>query len=294
MPKETQSGGITLREGKNRKLAYVEEFRKMLRENSGIIKAAMHLADQAVAEYNPPEIKMENEEGLERELKYEKATGRWLRLVGDEIFATDSKGKIYFPELDEGVKLGDWIPMDFGRGTLLYPGEPILDKKTTLVVSALGRSNREFQREGLIVRNKCDYFIMTIDGQSFFVKRLFVTTTPGVAEFKNTMRAKEVLKDLPFVKVVEAQLGFQNQNESWYVSKWENLENVGYEPYHQLTFMPTGLAGKVAEIRKRLTGAGLGYDINTNLFYNPGTDSFIMLDVTGHERFGNPVVKIQN
>ena len=279
------------REGKVGKVAWMREFREMLRENPGIVRAAIRLADQAVAEYDPPEIEMENEEGLERKLKYEKATSRWLRLVEDEIWATDSKGKIYFPELDEGVKLGDWIPMDFGRGTLLYPGNPIADQKTSLVVSILGRSNREFQRESFTVRNKCDYFIMTIDGKSFFVKRSFVTTTPGVAEFKNSMTAKEILKDLPFVKVVESELGFQNKDESWYVPRWENIENAGYESYNQLTLLPTGLAEKAAKIRQRLTEAGLGYDIGANLFYNPGTDHFILLDVTGNERFGNPFIK---
>ncbi|MFA6519999.1 MAG: hypothetical protein WCT44_00120 [Candidatus Paceibacterota bacterium] len=290
MPKETSPNirSIEGRTGK-RRIAYQEEFRNLLREHPGIVRTAQKLANQAIAEYSPPELKMKNEEGYVRELQYDKETGQWLRLVDDELYEIKN-GKLFFPDLDPDVKLGDWIPMDFGRGTLLYPGKPIMDESSGLVVSVLGRSNRELSNDFTIRRDKCDYFTMTIGDKTFFVKRAYVTTNPGWSEFKNTISAKEVLKDLPFVKVAEAQLGYQDENESWYISMWETIENAGYDSY-STTFRTKDLVEKVDKIRDRLRSVSLDYDVSANLFYSPFTETFILVDVTGTDRLGNPILK---
>ena len=288
MHKETPPGEVTYFESRSRKLAYLEEFRQMLEENPGITRAAITLADQAVAEYDPSPVQMVNEEGYIREVKYDRETGKWLRQVDDESWSLQ-EGEVRPEGVPPGTKFGDWIPMDFGRCMLFRPGKPIIDEATGLVVSVIGRSNREFDLEIAATRiDKSDYFIMTINGKSFFVKRSFITLTPGASEFKNTLVAKGALKDLPFVRVVEAQLGYQSKNESWYVSKWEDIENAGYEPYELVKTKE--LEEKVTQIKDRLIKIGIGADISSNLFYNPGTNNFILLDITGQDKLGTPLV----
>jgi hypothetical protein len=301
MPKET-TPTTSSHETKNRKLAYNIEFRNMLRENLGIIKTAIELADRAVAEYNPPEITVS---GIR--LKFNRVSGKWLQ--EQKMFAMRD-GEIDINTYDESR----WVPMNFGRAMVLVPSEPIRDKKTGLEVIVLGKSNREFSNSWWsdIVRiDKCDYLRLNFRGHSFFIKRSFITENPGFNEFKNTVSAEKALKDLDFIKVVKPKLGFQDKNQSWYVSEWQELESVGFAPYEQMTASGIDDYGnqvdnlyrkgeetkkrideKVEEIRTALKRVCVGIpDLEPNLFYNPNTETFILLDVTSENSatLGKPI-----
>jgi hypothetical protein len=296
MPKETQPG-VTSSTTENKKLVYVDEFRNLLRENPGIIKTAIALTDKAIEKYNPPNVVVGK-----TELKYEKETGRWLRQQTDYIYGDD--GKITFDESGGAItKPGRWITMDFGRGTILYLAKPVKDKNSGLEVAVLGRSNRDFGDGGRI--DKCDYLKMTIKNKSFFVKRSFISINPGFTEFENTTSAKELLKDFEFVKVVEAQLGYQDKNESWYVSKWEEFETDSFgslehsfDDYGNMIGRISGkeeyedAEQKAKQIKEKLREAGIHRDLGANLFYSRKIKSFFLLDVTGEDpsrMLGNPM-----
>ena len=269
-------------EGKNAKIAWDRKFREMLRAHPGIIKTAIALVDKAIDEYAP-----ENTTYGSLELKYDKETARWLE-----------------------EKHAGYRPLAYGRGTILVPGRPMMDDKTGLEVVVLGRSNREMQGMIRTRFDKCDYLKLSYDGKSFFVKRSFVTTNPGFIEFSNIQEAKELLKDLPNVGVVDAKMGYQDKNESWYISKWENLETDGFQsdPYNQLNdYGKNKLPAETQDsffafenerdylnykqgrklIEEKLKPTGIDRDLNANLFYNPKTKTFILLDVTGGRKGGH-------
>jgi len=70
---------------------------------------------------------------------------------------------------------------------------------------------------------------VSTNGSSFFLKaelteRLnYVVGTKGADEYKSTLIAKELVKDIPLVEVVEPLLGYQGTGKSFFVSKWQNL-----------------------------------------------------------------------
>ncbi|PIT92979.1 MAG: hypothetical protein COU06_02520, partial [Candidatus Harrisonbacteria bacterium CG10_big_fil_rev_8_21_14_0_10_38_8] len=192
-------------EGKEKKLGYENEFRALLKENPGILKVAIKLIDQALEEYNPPEKIVDNEYSEKVKLMYDKEANKWLQGLKDYHLR---------------------YPMRIGRGTLLVPGEPVKDEESGLTVTVLGRSNRKFPKREDIG----DYLKITFQGQSFFVKRSYITISPGFREFQDTLTAKEALKELEYVKVIEAKLGYQDDKESWFVSRFEDLETAGYKP----------------------------------------------------------------
>lgn len=277
MPKE-ELQPIRFIEGENRKSAWVRELRTTLREHRGVIKTAISLSNQAVEQYNPDRVKF----GV-LDVEYDKKEAKWF-----------------------GVKNGilDRSPRQIMvRGTMLAPGKPIMDEPSGLEVTLLGRSNREIRGWHHTRIDKCDYLKFTLDSKSFFVKRSFVTINPGFVEFHNTLFAKELLKDLDFVRVINAELGYQDQNESWFVSKWEDLEEAGYAPYRttvndygKITRISEEVEGsyggfeskkeylnvqkKVKLIEEKLKTLSMDLDMEANLFYNHQTKTFILLDIT--------------
>ncbi len=271
----------------SRKIAYDDlEFRKMLRESPGIIKEAIALATRASEEYEPQPIAIKN-----TEVSYDKESGQWLQADGE--------------------------PATEGRGTFISPGKTFTDENSDLEVAMLGKSKRELESENKksVRVDDCDYLKINFKGHSFFVKRSFVTINPGFTEFESTIKAKEALKDLNFIKVVEAKLGYQDKNESWYVSEWQEIEQAGFVPFDtlslggiddygnsidgfsrndfrseasQMRFAELKIKAQRIENTLRRAGVNTG-DLYANLFCNFNTGTFILLDVGVDEKgLGNP------
>lgn len=265
------------------RLAYANEFREMLKGHRGIIRTAIGLMDKASSEYSPPNFRV----GTTR-LQWNKQTETWedVRWIN-----------LPFPEMKpKGLAIG--------RGVIFLPGESLRDEKSGLEVALLGKSRR--QKESLISysvrRDKSDYFRLNLGDRSFFVKRSFITNNPGFTEFANMEKARDLLKDLLFVKVIEAQLGYLDKKQSWYVSSWQNLEEAGFmsigailmedvDDYGRLRSdefkdhwgyvkAESVLKKQIEQIRKRLKPADLDGDISVNLFYNSTSKTFILLDVS--------------
>lgn len=281
-----------------RKLAYMDKFRAMLHEKPGMIKTATELMNRAIDDYHPESFEYRPGQTV----RYDKPTNTWLiNEPGHEVVldergqpVLDEKGKYTYREFDEQ-------PFYYGRGTLLVPGEPVADQATGVSVTVLGRSNRDLVSNRLQTErrvDKTDYFKVDINGIAYFVKYATVTQNPGFDEFQATHKAKELLADLLDVEVVEAQLGYQDDQHSWYVASWKKLETAGYIPYDsgrlsndygkyverpKRSQLPTE---KYQQIEERLRAAHLDGDLETNLFFIPSTDRFFLLDVTSENRKG--------
>jgi hypothetical protein len=305
MPREFGKEIGTLESRRGPKLAYDLEFRKLLRENPGIINAAIELANVGVLEYNPPAVMYGK-----TELRYDKKSQKWLYEARRSVF---KDGKIALDEKGEPIyESGNWRPMDFGRLVILAPGNTLKDSNLELTV--LGRSNREIAAMNGTRIDVCDYFKLSLQGHTFFAKRSFQTKNPGFQEFENTLKATEALAGLDFVKVIEAQLGYQDQHESWYISKWEDLEGAGFAPYQKgMGMTEVDDYGKIHGLKIGEKGAFVGfpsredydeaeakykiieqilmthtthyfYDLGANIFYNLKTKTFVVLDVTGGKK----------
>ncbi len=292
MPRERPEILTRAPKGRDAKITYATEFRDMLRENPGIIKIAIRLADEAVEKYEPKNIQI----GSYR-LKYNRESRGW--------FIDSDSGQTSILNRPE-----------FGRGVFLVPGKPSTDIESGLKVTVLGRSLREGIGGDRSRFDKADYFKFYFKGKAFFVKRSFITITPGFEEFQSIVRAKKALSDLDNVRLVEAQMGYQDNNESWYISKWENLESAGFLPENSLfggpdnygkhrkrgTFLQDSkniteefndYSATEQTILSRLYKAGIVKDADNNLFYNLKTKQFIFLDLGFNESkgLGNPIRK---
>lgn len=284
---------ITLKESPFRKLGYAQEFRQLLNEHPGIIKTTLGMTQKAEDQYNPPNIFIGP-----NELRWNKDEVRF------EVFRTHIQGVI--KDLEIPKPFSDLI---WGRGAVLGPAETITDPESGLQVTALGKSKRDFRRTGLaglaigreiVRRDRSSYFKIALGDQAFFVKKSTATTNPGFQEFQSSVRAKEALLDLDFVSVVEAQLGYQDKHQSWFVSKWNDLESSGFFPYDVLVggvpddygkhidfedrielVEQQDIGQRVKQIQDKLTASGIDIqDSQMNTFYNPNTDKFLLLDVT--------------
>lgn len=300
-------------ESEQRKLAYANEFRIMLHEHPGILRVAIETVDKAIAQYNPAPTEIGK---AEIPVSYDQKTGQW---VEERKRFAKKHGKLDFSRY---LKKSDRVPLSYGRGVLLVPGESLEDKKTGLTVIVLGRSNRDLPGGpfglGSTTRiDQTDYLKVDFQGQSFFVKKSSVTQNPGFVEFQNVIAAKKLLNDLDFVKVVDAQLGYQDKKQSWYVSKWKDIEAAGFKPFSDRVSIddygrsvksdydaPGSYRGfenqqayeeahqKADAIKQRLETGSIHHDLESNLFYNRKTKTFILLDVTGEDKdkmVGQPI-----
>ena len=290
-------------EGRSRKLAYNVEFRKMLRENPDILKKGMELMNQAIAEYQPEPFEYRRGQMV----RYDKETNTWLIEEQGLEPVRDENGQLVFDESGRVVKKEvNEMPFYMGRATLLVPGETISNPETGLEVTLLGRSNREAIERSLRIANVCNYFKIKMGDDEYFVKESIVSQNPGFDEFKNTKAAREALKDIDFVEVVNAQLGYQDDRQGWYVSRWKDLESSGFRvsvrwrhsddygrfyPPLENSIDREEIMRRYNVIEKILRDNNLGEDVENNLFYQPQTGQFFLLDVTGKNaaEIGEPI-----
>jgi hypothetical protein len=279
--------GVTMHEVGAKKLAYLQEFRDLLKESPGIIKKAEELIDKGIEDYNPEDIVLRG-----AHLKYDKGNVRWFEEKRRVVLGPD--GKIQYDHDGHVVTThAGWGPTFLGRGTFLSPGETMTDEETGLSLTILGRSNRVFHTSRIVREDKSDYIKVTLGGESYFIKRCSATFNPGFTEFKSTIKARDVLRGMSYVKVIEPQLGYQDEKDSWFISKWEDLKGLDYRPQNSLDDYATGVGYEKLrtnedydnyEFKRRniedvLRKAKLNLDLDSNLLYSQETGTFILLDV---------------
>ncbi len=271
-----------LMEGNHRRLGYAKEFRRMLREHPRILKTAIQLTQKAEDEYTSLNVQVGR-----FEVQWNKDETRF------DIIKLDGKEQ-------------ESQPYSLGRGVLLAPGKTLKDEENGLEVTVLGKIN--VSRPGK-TRNISTYLKMKLGDQVFFVKKSVATNNPGYREFKNSGRVRAALHDLENLGVVEAQMGYDDDHQSWFVSKWHDLESEGFSSFGTWAFTevndygvtvhpvknseehfllsddPIAIGNKIVKmiyrIEASLRAVGIEiHDLTWNLFYNPKTDKFFLLDVT--------------
>ena len=294
MPKETTPTATYFRRKKEgeRSVAYDNEFRAMLWENLGIIKTVMSLAEKAESEYAPSNIHIGD-----LECQWNKKSKAWEVIKLENIVL----------ERPEPV-----VKYIRGRNAYFKKGEPKVDPATELKITVLGKSNRVLGGSEEFYSDKTKekkpkridittYFEIEFEGEKFFVKKSLATNNRGNKEFENTAKARKILEGLDFVTVVEMQFGYSNGKQSWFISKWKNLETDGFVSidafqretpndygkliHHEHKVMYAGkeeeVEKKIEEIKRRLKEGGVEIiDLDVNLFYNPVTEKFFLLDIT--------------
>lgn len=285
MKQQLESGSVTVLESGQQKLVYDNSFRKMLRERVGIVREAIALVEEADERYSPENI-----------------------IIGAYECRWNSQGHWDIIK-ENGVEVATPIPIrqrtKNGRGVYFKPGTVIANTRGDLKVVMLGKSNREWERPKRLV-HKSAYFKITFKGKTLFVKRATATNNPAAEEFLTTIKAKDALKKLPFVRTVNPQLAYHDTKQSWFVCEWENLETEGYAPFvlHAVdgyddygntverfdkadppkNRLEWHMMDRYEEIEVALAVAGIDTaDILYNLFYNPNTDTFVYLDITTKE-----------
>lgn len=285
--------GCTLRPSRIGGLAYSNEFRQLLRSHPGIIAAATDLIQRAEDAYDPGEIKVGD------------VTHAWNKRINNwETIAYRDQG------LDEPRSLGH---AEWGRGAILHPGTPLTEPNFGLEVTVLGKASRELGNPHSSIVDRLDvssYLRISLGNQGFFVKKSHATTNPGFYEFSTSIIMREALRDTEGLGVVEAQLGYSDNHQSWFVSKWEELESQGFFPFdHWIGSTPNDY-GQLpekdyhfddstlleneeilskgnrmkGEIRAKAANVGVEIgDLDVNLFYNPRTGKFFYLDITARD-----------
>jgi hypothetical protein len=279
----------TMHETGDKHLAYATEFRAMLKEHPGIIGRALEMMDEAVAEYNPAPIK-----------------------INDRFTVEWNKEEMQWYEND--AQTGHVTPaISFWQNTIFFtPNAGKNDEESGLMLSLIGVARRKgIALTGHTKRQHVDYFKARVDNKDYFVKRAPKIMTAGFDEFRNTIRAKELLHDLDFVKVVEPRLGYSSESESIYVSSWEEIETGGFVVYSQ-AIQGSGtdnygrpakgvelgdydkvdrIAEKYKLIEEKLQVAKLATDLYANTFVNPKTEKFILIDIVHpeDEHHGGPL-----
>lgn len=280
---------IKMHETEHRRLGYAQEFRALIHENPGVLKAALRLTQEAEGGYHPSNVHVGRGEleWNDNEIMFD-----LIKLDGEPTYRKP---------------FSEWI---WGRGVILVPGETIRDDETGLEVTILAKTKRKFRfgliGEGSVRRiDRSAYFKVQLGDKAFFVKKSIATNNPGYEEFRHSTEAVTALSGIENLGIVQAQLGYEDNHQSWFVSKWQDLESEGFFPldswegnvpndYGQFPSaddrdkhfvqMPEVLKkGETIknEIKKRLADKGLEiYDLPSNLFYNPDTGKFFLLDIT--------------
>jgi hypothetical protein len=133
-------------------------------------------------------------------------------------------------------------------------------------------------------RNPAPAFELRVGDERFFVKcEGFYSKHGGYNEFKSNEVAQELLKKLPNVEVVPAQLGFSDARQHYFVAKWQgDMQEAMYYLYtpdrHKISLLEQEeLKKRVVEIQQAL---GDFVDVSDhNMFYDPETKKIFVFDL---------------
>ncbi len=153
------------------------------------------------------------------------------------------------------------------------------------ILSGLRKSSpvMQLERDGVSVSfidhevtNK--HFKVESGDKTFFVKReaiwhektLFFRGHNAYNEIISSRRARELLKGLPGVRVINFQLAYRNKKESFFVSTWADLSEIDSKLLKKLE-------SRIAVIKQRLKG----YQniVESNMFYDAHTDEIVLYDL---------------
>jgi hypothetical protein len=121
------------------------------------------------------------------------------------------------------------------------------------------------------------YFVKAVPGYLINPEK-----STGVEEFKTINKAKEALRCLENVEIVEPKLGYsdKNTNRTYFVSEWKNLPTIFK------SMRETGDPKKADELRERsdyiytvLKDIGIVEVHTGNMFYDESTDKIYVFDV---------------
>lgn len=132
-------------------------------------------------------------------------------------------------------------------------------------------------------------FEVNYSGMSYFVKKAS-KYRPGYKEFRDTIQASEVLKDLPFAEVVQPEFGYTDEEDNnYFVSKWlalPTLDKVLDTARPMLSPAESKVIHEQAEqIRLKLREAGYGDTVQLhlgNMLYDQERKKIIALDLDNY------------
>lgn len=144
-----------------------------------------------------------------------------------------------------------FVEIDFGNEKKILHSKDFsnaLNKKNrevflSLLNKATNDFGKEFTQDGIsiyllkaAIHDTIDsepvyYYKVSFDGQNYFVKKASLHETirsgGGVSEVQGMLEAKELIKDIPDVEVVDYKLGYQDHWNTLLVSSWnESLQNT--------------------------------------------------------------------
>lgn len=156
------------------------------------------------------------------------------------------------------------------------------DVRATPVYSVFNKIYEGLTYEDCDVNTPADYLKVEIGDNAYFVKRDygFHWDGSGIQEMNSLKKAKEVLKDMQGVEVVDFQLGYcdDKNRKSYFVSKWMDLPTVREASEENVSVLT-----KFNEINKKLSDAGFIDAHEKNMFYDKTTDTIYVFDVFDRE-----------
>lgn len=253
-------------ESKDRQLNYADEFRTFLAETPGSLNAVLECINEA-------------EKHFEGETdRVQIANGKYHNYIlhDDTWYYADEESKLD-ESLDEGIASHN----SFSLNGPVY-GNPDLGIR----VQSLGHSRKFLYKDGRPNAHS-DYYKLAIKNKDFFIKKSTDTWNPGHNEFKSSLKALEIAKELGDVEIVDFQLGYTDKNASYFVSRWIDLSEYvrldvylweKFEGYD--CFSPQSQSVKkrfkvIAEKFKQWFDFG-----EVNCFYNPNIHKFLLLDLS--------------
>lgn len=186
-------------------------------------------------------------------------------------------------------KIMNVVDVEKEKDTLKY-GDIFKDGEVQIkVISASGEGTHEGKLVGHVL-----YFKAQVGDESFFVKAtpgLSDGTGLGAEEFRAAEESSKVLEGMDRVKVIDFQLGYQDDDKTYFVSKWkdavllgEYLMNLSVKKIRGDISPEEDAKRRELHIRENSIGAVLhengfeDYHFH-NVLYEPSTDMMYVFDV---------------
>lgn len=179
-----------------------------------------------------------------------------------------------------------------GRGVLFVPGSPVVDDTLNLAVQVLGVSNRVLESGRGARLDYAEYFKVSLDGDSYFVKKSKITNNSGFEEFMNLDYVRSAFNGLDYVEVAVPVFAFSSKDVSYIVTVWKdlrdyvqcfegraNVDDYGNAVTHS-SYADDEYSRKFNFIVDVLRKYKVDNDVLGNIFYNPQTKKFFILDLT--------------